>query len=94
MVNLTSSTANPFFYSAQLTAVSSGARASLDGINPALGMSADELQQEANALFGSQGRRGPEGLPPAAHGWEKPQVQNAVVKLGGAPAVPAPAPNT
>ncbi|KIC31951.1 hypothetical protein [Leisingera sp. ANG-S5] len=92
MVNLTSSAATPFFYSAQLTAVTSGASASLGGINPALGVSADELQQEANGLFGSQGRRGPEGLPPAAHGWEKPQVQTAVVKLGGAPASPAPVP--
>ncbi|OBY24462.1 hypothetical protein [Leisingera sp. JC1] len=90
MVNLTSSTANPFFFSAQLTAATSGARATLGGINPALGMSADELQQEANALFGGQGRHGAESLPPAAHGWEKPQVQTAAVKLGGAPAAPAP----
>ncbi|NSY37641.1 hypothetical protein [Leisingera sp. ANG59] len=90
MVNLTSSTATPFFYSAQLAAVTSGARASLGGINPALGLSADELQQQANSLFGGQGRRGPEGLPPAAHGWENPQVQNAVVKLGGTPAAPMP----
>ncbi|OED47008.1 hypothetical protein AB838_17075 [Rhodobacteraceae bacterium (ex Bugula neritina AB1)] len=96
MVNLTSSTTNPFFFSAQLTAVTSGARASLGGINPALGLSADELQQEANGLFGGQGRRAPGALPPAAHGWEKPQVQNAVVKLGGEPAAstsaPSPAP--
>ncbi|MEW2911323.1 hypothetical protein [Leisingera sp. JC11] len=90
MVNLTSSAATPFFYSAQLTAATSGASASLDGINPALGMTADDLQQEANGLFGGHGRRGPEGLPPAAHGWEKPQVQNAVVKLGGTPAAPTP----
>ncbi|MBY6139207.1 hypothetical protein KUV26_07120 [Leisingera daeponensis] len=87
MVNLTSSTAPPFFFSAQLTAATSGASASLDGINPALGIAADDLQQEANGLFGDRRR---EGLPPAAHGWEKPQVQTAVVKLGGTNSAPTP----
>ncbi|KIC07810.1 hypothetical protein RA19_22045 [Leisingera sp. ANG-M1] len=92
MVSPIGSAANPFFYSAQLSAVTSGASASLNGINPALGLSADELQKEADALHGGHGRRGREGLPPAAHGWEKPQVQKALVKLGGAPAEAAPEP--
>ncbi|KIC18954.1 hypothetical protein [Leisingera sp. ANG-Vp] len=92
MVSPIGNTATPFFFSAQLSAVTSGASATLDGINPALGLSADDLQKEADAMHGGHGRRGREGLPPAAHGWDKPQVQKAVVKLGGAPAEPAPDP--
>lgn len=61
MVNLTSSTAPPFFNSAQLSAATSGASASLEEINPALDLSAEAVQQEADALHGPPDPRLPRG---------------------------------
>lgn len=89
MVSLTSSAATPFFYSAQLSAQTSGAQASLSGINPALGLSADALQQEADALFGGGPTRA--AAPPAPPNGPDTPVQQASVQLGHAPANAAPA---